>query len=241
MKTQIRIYTILVATLLLITAIVWSSWSNKNETKTIAKQAVDSSKRDQSSVVDYTHASNVSITHSSTTPHESVQVEFLDKGLIEKLGISADEALTMGRLFRNTRGKVLHSFAQFGDVEIETARSAHVMVNTPKEQSDAWRAEFYAALENILGKERMAQFNRLENLARFEANFEFFGAFPLLYEFDGDGATLAGSENIGYRRNVTRKDSSGSYQAFSAGKYPLSEFQARFGELAAVVVAKNNP
>ena len=172
---------------------------------------------------------------------EGLFAGFIDESVVEALTLTDREKSQLNRLFAGTRQEVLKQFAALAKVERLDPKSVQIAISVPKVMAEEWRAKFYADLEGVLGSRRFAEFSRLQNLARFEAGFEFFGVFPTVYEFDGRGVTLADSDTINFRATTGRTDANGYYQAYSSGLNPRAEFKGKFGALAELALGTGGP
>lgn len=146
--------------------------------------------------------------------------------------LSTDELIATKTLFMETRNSITTLLAQHGKFERLDERSATWTVTLPKTLADNEREAFYSKLGTILGANRLSEFTALVNTAKFEAAFEFFGVFPIIYEFESAGEALAKTQSVDSRTTVLRRDDHGSYNSFWEEKSSVEDFRLKYGRLA---------
>jgi hypothetical protein len=167
-------------------------------------------------------------------------LEHVDDFVVSEIGISPEERSRLKELFERSRSDMLVLFAAQGELRVSNAKSAELAVALPAEEAKRLRSEFYRNVERVLGSDRTEWFLRLQNVPRFEANFMFFGEFPIVYEFDGDGATLASSEQVMVETTVAKRDQHGRYDAYWGQTLPMQPFKDAYGAVADRVLGRSS-
>lgn len=152
------------------------------------------------------------------------------------LNLNTSEIAALNHLFRATRELVLRRLATEGKIEVVDKHVVRLTVELSVNASDKMRKELYERMAEIIGPDRLHEFSKIANIARFESSFEFFGEFPLAYQFVAKGGSFAEAAIIETRTMVAKKDPFGSYDAFWEGTYPRRDFEKSFSPVAEAVL-----
>ncbi len=157
----------------------------------------------------------------------------------KSMRLSIDQIAAIKALLSETRSSMTTLLARHGKFERLDEKSARWTVTLPKAVAESERETFYRKLGSIINANRLTEFSSLVNTAKFEAAFEFFGIFPLIYEFDSSEKSLANTQIVDTRTTVLRHDERGSYNSFWEEKSPTDEFMLKYGLLADRAIREN--
>jgi hypothetical protein len=153
------------------------------------------------------------------------------RDLMPLLGLGADRLAQVDAFLASKREGVLEEFAKYAKATPLDAGGIAISVHLPNAVAEGLRREFYEGLADILGDE-VEDYLLARNATRLEAQFEFFGEFPIVYEIVADSGKLSDAAEIRFRANVIR--SSGT--SFVLGNYDATGLKERYGAIATLAL-----
>lgn len=168
----------------------------------------------------------------STATEASAVHYYSDQDLVAELGLPKEKLAEIDALVTRTRHAVMEVFSGHASVKAAGPNAVLVSVLVPSEVSKDLREKFYASLRQILDKD-FDDYFIAQNATRLEAKMEFFGEFPLVYEIEGMGETLAASTAFRLQANVSRHTGT----SFTFGTFSAEGLADRYGPLARLALA----